>query len=151
MIGKVDLLAKIKIRCEAITRTSIKLNEPKRCKAKGYFVPTSKRMLCRFHGCSKTIDSKTRKYKGLYKNNNIPIQNKIKLLKNLKNFKLKSDAEIKQYIQDQEKLANKSNRYRTKFYTRHHLRWRNTSYRNQRHFKDQLDVFLQVLRSKSKV
>ena len=90
-------MGKIKIQCEATTRTSIKLGKPRRCKAKGYFTPSTRRMLCRFHGCSKTIDSKTRKYKGLYKNNNIPIQNKIKLLKNLVNFRNKSDEEIKEY------------------------------------------------------
>ena len=142
-------MAKIKIQCEATTRTSIKLGKPRRCKAKGYFVPTSKRMLCRFHGCSKTIDSKTRKYKGLYKNNNIPIQNKIKLLKNLVNFRNKSDEEIKEYIQDQEQRAN-SNKYRTKYYSRHYLRWRSV-HRRSKGLANQLEDFLQIFRAKSKV
>ena len=88
---------------------------------------------------------------GLYRNNNIDIQAKINMLKNLKNFKNKTDDEIKRYIQDQKESANKSIRYRTKYYTRHYLRWRNTTYRNKRHLKDQLDEFLQILGSKSKV
>ena len=142
-------MAKIKIQCEATTRTSIRLGKPRRCKAKGYFTPTTRRMLCRFHGCSKTIDSKSRKYKGLYKNNNIPIQNKIKLLKNLVNFRNKSDEEIKEYIQDQEQRAN-SNKYRTKYYSRHYNRWRSV-HRHSKRLKDQLDDFLQVFRAKSKI
>ena len=142
-------MAKIKIQCEATTRTSIRLGKPRRCKAKGYFTPTTRRMLCRFHGCSKTIDSKTRKYKGLYKNNNIPIQNKIKLLKNLVNFRNKSDEEIKEYIQDQEQKSN-SNKYRTKYYTRHYNRWRSI-HRHSKGLTNQLDDFLQIFRAKSKV
>ena len=142
-------MAKIKIQCEAITRTSIRLGKPRRCKAKGYFTPSTRRMLCRFHGCSKTIDSKTRKYKGLYKNNNIPIQNKIKLLKNLVNFRNKSDEEIKEYIQDQEQRAN-SNRYRTVYYHRHYNRWR-SKHRHSKGLTNQLDDFLQIFRAKSKV
>ena len=142
-------MGKIKIQCEAITRTSIRLGKPRRCKAKGYFTPSTRRMLCRFHGCSKTIDSKTRKYKGLYKNNNIPIQNKIKLLKNLVNFRNKSDEEIKEYIQDQEQRAN-SNKYRTKYYSRHYNRWRSV-HRHSKGLTNQLDDFLQIFRAKSKV
>ena len=141
-------MAKIKIQCESITRTSIKLGKPRRCKAKGYFTPSTRRMLCRFHGCSKTIDSKTRKYKGLYKNNNIPIQNKIKLLKNLVNFRNKSDEEIKEYIQDQEQRAN--SKYRTKYYSRHYNRWRSV-HRHSKRLTNQLDDFLQIFRAKSKV
>ena len=142
-------MAKIKIQCEATTRTSIRLGKPRRCKAKGYFTPSTRRMLCRFHGCSKTIDSKTRKYKGLYKNNNIPIQNKIKLLKNLVNFRNKSDEEIKEYIQDQEQRAN-SNKYRTKYYSRHYNRWRSV-HRHSKRLTNQLDDFLQIFRAKSKI
>ena len=137
-------MAKIKIQCEAIAKHS-----GVRCKAKGYFVPTSRRMLCRFHGCSKTIDSKTRKYKGLYRNKNIPIQNKIKLLKNLKNFKDKTEDEIKRYVKDQEERSN-SVRYRTKYYTRSYNRWR-VKHRRSKKLTDQLDDFLQVFRAKSKV
>ena len=137
-------MAKIKIQCEAIAKHS-----GVRCRAKGYFVPSSRRMLCRFHGCSKTIDSKTRKYKGLYRNKNIPIQNKIKLLKNLKNFKDKTEDEIKRYIQDEEQKSN-SVRYRTKYYTRSYNRWR-VKHRRSKKLTHQLDDFLQVFRAKSKV
>ena len=139
-------MPKIKIRCEAIAKHS-----GKRCKCLGKFIPTSRRMLCPYHKGGKSWDNKTRKYKGLYKNDNIDIQSKINILKNLKNFKHKTDDEIKRYIQDQKESANKSIRYRTKYYTRHYLRWRNTTYRSQRHLKDQLDEFLQILRSKPKV
>ena len=139
-------MGKIKIQCEAIARHS-----GKRCRCKGYFTPTSRKMLCTYHRGSHSWDHKTRKYKGLYRNNNIDIQAKINMLKNLKNFKNKTDDEIKRYIQDQKESANKSVRYRTKYYTRHYLRWRNTAYRNKRHLKDQLDEFLQILRSKPKV
>jgi len=138
-------MPKLKIRCEAISKQS-----GVRCRAKGYFTPTTRRMLCRFHRGCKSWDSKTRKYKGLYKNTNIDIQKKIIILRNLKNFKNKTDEEIRNYIQEQEKQSN-SYRYRTKYYTRHYLRWRNTAYRNKRHLKDQLDDFLQILGSKSKV
>ncbi len=79
------------------------------------------------------------------------IDKKVKKLRNLKNFKDKSIDDIKKYIQDQQQKAITNKRYRSKYYTRNYLRWRNTSYRNQRHTKDQLDEFLQVFRSKSKV
>ncbi len=46
-------MAQIKIQCEATTRTSIKLGKPRRCKAKGYFTPTTRRMLCVFMGVIK--------------------------------------------------------------------------------------------------
>jgi len=133
-----------KIYCEATSKQS-----GKRCRAKGYFVPSSRRFLCRFHGCSKSTDSNTRKYKGLFKNNNVKIENKIKLLKNLKNFKDKTDDEIKRYILEEQQRSSRFG-YRTKYYTRHYLRWRNTPYRSQRHLKDQLDALVQILREKSK-
>lgn len=143
-------MGKIKIQCEATTRTSIKLGKPRRCKAKGYFTPTTRRMLCRFHGCNKTINSKTRKYKGLYKNDNIAIDTKVKILKNLINFRDKTDEEIKEYITQEQERATKSNRYRTKYYFRHYLRWR-SKYRHSKRITDQLDDFLQIFRAKSKV
>ena len=133
-----------KIYCEAIAKTS-----GKRCRCKGYFTPTTKRYLCRFHGCSQSVDSKTRKYKGLFKNTNISIDTKIKRLKNLKNFKDKTNDQIKEYIQTEEKKSSYF-RYRSKYYFRHYLRWRNTTYRNQRGLGDQLDELAQVLGKKSK-
>ena len=143
-------MGKIKIQCEATTRTSIKLGKPRRCKAKGYFTPTTRRMLCRFHGCNKTINSKTRKYKGLYKNDNIAIDTKVKILKNLINFRDKTDEEIKEYITQEQERATKSNRYRTKFYVRNYNQWR-SKYRHSKRITDQLDDFLQIFRAKSKV
>ena len=133
-----------KIYCEAIAKTS-----GKRCRAKGYFTPTTKRFLCRFHrGCFST-DSKTRKYKGLFRNNTLSIDKKIIRLKNLKNFKHKTNEEIKEYIQSEEKRSHTFG-YRTKYYTRHYLRWR-SSLRRSKGIKNQLDDFLQVLRNKPKV
>ena len=143
-------MGKIKIQCEATTRTSIRLGKPRRCKAKGYFTPTTRRMLCRFHGCNKTINSKTRKYKGLYKNDNIAIDTKVKILKNLINFRDKTDEEIKEYITQEQERATKSNRYRTKFYVRNYNQWR-SKYRHSKRITDQLDDFLQIFRAKSKV
>ena len=143
-------MGKIKIQCEAITNLSKKLNKPRQCRAKGYFTPTSRRYLCRFHGCNKTINSKTRKYKGLYKSDNIDIDTKVKILKNLINFRDKTDEEIKSYITQEQERATKSNRYRTKFYLRNYNQWR-SKYRHSKRITDQLDDFLQIFRAKSKV
>ena len=137
-------MGKIKIQCEAIARHS-----GKRCRCKGYFTPTSRKMLCTYHRGSHSWDHKTRKYKGLYRNNNIDIQAKINMLKNLKNFKNKTDDEIKSYIQDQEQKS-KAIRYRTKYYTRSYNRWR-VKYRRSKKLTHQLDDFLQVFRAKSKI
>ena len=91
-----------KIYCEAIAKTS-----GKQCRAKGYYTPTQNRFLCMFHRGSKSWDNKTRKYKGLYKNDRIKLDNKVKILKNLKNFKDKTDEEIREYItQERERAAN---------------------------------------------
>jgi hypothetical protein len=143
-------MGKIKIQCEAITNLSKKLNKPRQCRAKGYFTPTSRRYLCRFHGCNKTINSKTRKYKGLYKNDNIDIDTKVKILKNLINFRDKTDEEIKSYINQEKERATQSKQYRTKYYTRHYNRWR-SKYRRSKGFKDQLENFLRLLGAKSKL
>ena len=137
-------MVKIKIRCEAIARHS-----GKRCRCKGYFTPTSRKMLCTYHRGSHSWDHKTRKYKGLYRNNNIDIQAKINMLKNLKNFKNKTDDEIKRYIQDQEQKS-KAIRYRTEYYTRSYNRWR-VKHRRGKKLTNQLDDFLQVFRAKSKI
>ena len=83
-------MAKIKIQCEATARHS-----GKRCRCKGYFTPTSRRMLCTYHKGSKSWDHKTRKYKGLYRNNNIDIQSKINMLKNLRTLKIKRQMKSK--------------------------------------------------------
>ena len=73
-------MGKIKIQCEAIARHS-----GKRCRCKGHFTPTSRRMLCTYHKGSKSWNHKTRKYMGLYRNNNIIIiENIIHLIFNSK-------------------------------------------------------------------
>ena len=58
-------MGKIKIQCEAIARHS-----GKRCRCKGYFTPTSRRMLCTYHKASKSWNHRTRKYMGLYQRYN---------------------------------------------------------------------------------
>ena len=138
-------MGKIKIRCEAIARHS-----GKRCKCKGYFTPTPRKMLCTYHRGSHSWDHKTRKYKGLYKNNKIELDKKINILKNLVNFRNKTDEQIKEYILKEEERSS-SFRYRTKYFSRHYLRWRRSIKGNKRHLKDQLDDFLQILGKKSKV
>jgi len=123
----------------------------KPCGAKGYFVPTLREYRCPWHGAINSYNYHTRKYRNIFTKNDMSIDKKVNKLKNLKNFKDKSTDEIKKYIKDQQQKAITDKRYRSKYYTRNYLRWRNTSYRNQRHTKDQLDEFLQVFRSKSKV
>jgi|TARA_Y100001938_G_C7933202_1_gene350397 predicted DNA-binding ArsR family transcriptional regulator len=115
----------------------------------GKFTPTSRRFLCKFHKGSKTWDSKTRKYKGLYKNNKIELDKKINILKNLINFKTKSRNEIKEYILKEEERA-KSIRYRTKYYTRSFNRW-NNRLRGSKRQTDQLENFIRLLGQKPKV
>jgi len=137
-------LAKIKIRCEAIAKHS-----GKRCKCKGYFTPTPRKMLCTYHRASHSWDHKTRKYKGLYKNNKIELDKKINILKNLINFKTKSRDEIKEYILKEEERA-KSQRYRTKYYSRSFSRW-NNRLRGGKRQTDQLENFIRLLGSKPKV
>ena len=133
-----------KIYCEAIAKTS-----GKRCRCKGYYTPTNNRFLCRFHRGAKSWDSKTRKYKGLFKNNNVEIQKKINILKNLVNFRNKTDEQIKEYIL-KEKERSSSLGYRTKYYLRNFTRWRN-SLRVGKRKTDQIENFIQLLRSKPKV
>ena len=133
-----------KIYCEAIAKTS-----GKRCRCKGYYTPTNNRFLCRFHRGAKSWDSKTRKYKGLFKNNNVEIQKKINILKNLVNFRNKTDEQIKEYIL-KEKERSSSFGYRTKYYLRNFTRWRN-SLRVGKRKTDQIENFIQLLRSKPKV
>ena len=133
-----------KIYCEAIAKTS-----GVRCRCKGYYTPTNNRFLCRFHRGAKSWDSKTRKYKGLFNNNNVEIQKKINILKNLVNFRNKTDEQIKEYILKEKERSN-SFGYRTKYYLRNFTRWRN-SLRVGKRKTDQIENFIQLLRSKPKV
>ena len=134
---------RLKIQCEAIARHS-----GERCKCKGYFTPNSRRMLCRFHGSEMSINSKTRQYQGLYRNKKVNIENKIKILKNLINFKNKTDDEIRSYIEEKQERA-KTLRFRSEFYNRSYTRWRNTI-RVGKRFTDQLEHLIQISRPKSK-
>jgi hypothetical protein len=59
-----------------------------------------------FHRGAKSWDNKTRKYKGLFKNNKVNLQKKINILKNLINFKNKTDEQIKQYIETEEQRSS---------------------------------------------
>ena len=136
---------KVKIRCEAIARHS-----GKRCKCLGKFIPNSRRMLCVYHSRGgQSWDHKTRKYKSMYKNTNVDIASKITILKNLKNFKDKTDDEIKEYILKEQERA-KSNRFRTKYFARSFSRW-NNRLRNSKRQTDQLENFIRLLGQKSKV
>ena len=138
-------MGKIKIRCEAIARHS-----GKRCKCKGYFTPTPRKMLCTYHRGSHSWDHKTRKYKGLYKNNKIELDKKINILKNLINFKTKSRDEIKEYILKEKERATNSQRYRTKYYARSFSRW-NNRLRGSKRATDQIENFIRLLGQKPKV
>ena len=136
-----------RVCCEAYTRGSVRAGKPVRCKAKGYFTPTKMKYLCMFHGGAKSTDNKTRKYKGLFKNTNVTIENKVKLLKNLINFKNKTDDEIKEYIK-QEQARSTTHGYRTKYYTKQLNRWK-SSHRRGKTIKDQLENFIRLSGPKS--
>ena len=71
-MGKVN-----KITCETYTRKSIKEGNPVKCKAMGRFIPNSKRFLCGFHNGHRSWAFLTGQYKGLYKNPNLPMINKV--------------------------------------------------------------------------
>ena len=118
-MGKVN-----KITCEAYTRKSIKEGNPSKCRGMGRFIPNSKRFLCGHHNGHRSWTFLTGQYKGLYKNPNLPMINKIKVLKNLKNFKGKTDDEIKQYIESKQRLAFDKN-FRSEFYIRSYRSFKN--------------------------
>lgn len=138
-----------KITCEAYTRKSIKEGKPKKCRAMGRFIPNSQRFLCGFHNGHRSWTYLTGQYKGLYKNPNLPFINKIKVLKNLKNFKDKTDDEIRQYIEAKQRLAIDKN-FRSEFYHRKFNSWKN-KYRNRKGLTDTFDQVIQVFKSRSKV
>ena len=78
-----------KIQCDSYTRGS---NFTKRCLCKGYYQKTSKRWRCKFHAGMSTGPR--------------TLEGRLKSIKNLKNFKNKSDEEIiewlsqKRYVKD---------------------------------------------------
>jgi hypothetical protein len=142
-MGKLD-----KITCEAYTRKSIKEGNPRKCRGMGRFIPNSKRFLCGYHNGHRSWTFLTGQYKGLYKNPNLPMINKIKVLKNLKNFKGKTDDEIKQYIESKQRLAI-DNGFRSKFYTRQFNSWKN-KHRDSEGLTNSFDKTLQSFRSRRK-
>jgi len=78
-----------KIQCESFTRGS---NYTKQCRCKGYYQKTSKKYRCKFHAGMSTGPR--------------TLEGRLKSIKNLKNFKNKSDEEIiewlsqKRYVKD---------------------------------------------------
>lgn len=142
-MGKLD-----KITCEAYTMKSIREGKPRKCRAMGRFIPNSKRFLCGCHNGHRSWTFLTGQYKGLYKNPNLPMINKIKVLKNLKNFKGKTDDEIKEYIENKQRLAIDKG-FRSQFYTRQLNSWKN-KHRDSKGISDTLDKTLQSFRSRRK-
>ena len=142
-MGKLD-----KITCEAYTMKSIREGKPRKCRAMGRFIPNSNRFLCGCHNGHRSWTFLTGQYKGLYKNPNLPMINKIKVLKNLKNFKGKTDDEIKEYIENKQRLAIDKG-FRSQFYTRQLNSWKN-KYRDSKGLSDTLDKTLQSFRSRRK-
>ena len=70
-----------KIQCESFTRGS---NFTKQCRCKGYFQKTSGKWRCKYHGGASTGPRS--------------IQGKLKALKNLRNFKNKTEEELIKWI-----------------------------------------------------
>ena len=138
-----------RVCCEAFTRGSVRDKTFVKCKAKGYFTPTSRKFLCMYHGGINSYDFYTRKYKGLFKNPRITLENKIKRLKNLKNFKDKTDEQIKEYIFSEEKRSNTVG-YRTKYFVKQLNRWKLTFGRGFT-LKDKIKNFIRLSGLKPKV
>ena len=74
-----------KIQCESFTRGS---NFKVQCKCKGYFQKTSGKYRCKFHGGASTGPRS--------------IDGRLKAIKNLKNFKNKTDQEILEWIKSKQ-------------------------------------------------
>jgi len=70
-----------KVFCESYTRGS---NYTKQCKCKGYFQKTSGKFRCKYHSGMSTGPRS--------------IEGRLKAIKNLKNFKNKSDEEILKWL-----------------------------------------------------
>lgn len=74
-----------KIQCESYTRSS---NYQKQCRCKGYFQKTSGKYRCKFHGGASTGPRS--------------IEGRLKAIKNLKNFRNKSETEIIEWIKSKQ-------------------------------------------------
>ena len=119
------------------------------CKAKGYFVPSLKQFRCIWHGAIKSYTYEKRKYRNIFTKTNMSVENKIRKLRNLVNFRNKTDDEIKEYIREQEQRASTDKRYRSKFYRRRYAQWKN-SIRIGKTTSDQIENFISIFRAKSK-
>ena len=74
-----------KIQCESYTRSS---NFTKQCLCKGYYQKTSGKYRCKFHGGASTGPRS--------------IEGRLKAIKNLKNFRNKSETEIIEWIKSKQ-------------------------------------------------
>ena len=74
-----------KIQCESYTRSS---KFKVQCKCKGYFQKTSGKYRCKFHGGASTGPKS--------------LEGRLKAIKNLKNFKNKSETEIIEWIKSKQ-------------------------------------------------
>ena len=70
-----------KIQCESFTRGS---NYTKQCRCKGYFQKTSGKYRCKYHAG--------------FSNGPVSVAGKMKALRNLRNFKNKTDQELIEWI-----------------------------------------------------
>ena len=74
-----------KIQCESFTRGS---KFTKQCRCKGYFLKTSGKYRCKFHGGASTGPKS--------------IEGRLKAIKNLKSFKNKTDEQIIEWIRSKQ-------------------------------------------------
>ena len=74
-----------KIQCESYTRSS---NFTRQCKCKGYLQKTSRKYRCKFHGGASTGPRS--------------IEGRLKAIKNLKNFRNKSETELIEWIKSKQ-------------------------------------------------
>jgi hypothetical protein len=133
---------KSKVFCQAITRASIRLGNPKNCLAKGFLCANGK-YFCRFHGYNNI--------KGFQKPN-YTHETRKKQLRKLKQFKELSEEQFNSYYE--EKLRPRIERqekstYYNRFFNRG--KYTNRLYRIQDHKSngDQLREILQYLKKKS--
>jgi hypothetical protein len=133
---------KSKVFCQAITRASIRLGNPKNCLAKGFLCANGK-YFCRFHGYNNI--------KGFQKPN-YTHETRKKQLRKLKQFKELSEEQFNSYYE--EKLRPRIERQEKSTYHNRFLNRRqytNRLYRIQDHKSngDQLREILQYLKKKS--
>ena len=134
---------KSKVFCQAITRASIRLNEPRNCLAKGFMCKNGM-YFCRFHGYNNILG---------FQKPNYTHDTRKKQLRKLKQFKDLSEETFNTYYE--EKLRPRIESKRTSAYHNRFLNRRkhtNSLYRIQNHKSngDQLREVLQHLKEKSR-